>query len=120
MLVAGSLYLTYVFSYLYLWTVSPEVWPVAQAAAGLPEWTWSIASAALLAASGAGVLAASRALSGSGRPGAGFAVLRRRRVFPWQPRSRDTGCQACAPLPAATVPWSTWRPSCRSSWWRLL
>ena len=27
MLVAGSLYLAYVFSYLYLWTVSPQVWP---------------------------------------------------------------------------------------------
>jgi cytochrome c oxidase subunit I+III len=27
LLVAGSLYLAYVFSYLYLWTVSPQVWP---------------------------------------------------------------------------------------------
>jgi cytochrome c oxidase subunit I+III len=27
MLVAGSLYLSYVFSYLYVWTVSPQVWP---------------------------------------------------------------------------------------------
>ena len=32
MLVAGSLYLSYVFSYLYLWTVSPQVWPQAGAA----------------------------------------------------------------------------------------
>jgi cytochrome c oxidase subunit I+III len=72
MLVAGSLYLAYVFSYLYLWTVSPQVW--APQAAGLPEWTWPIASAALLAASGAAVLAAGRALSRR-RPGATFAVL---------------------------------------------
>jgi hypothetical protein len=27
MLVAGSLYLSYLFSYLYIWTVSPQVWP---------------------------------------------------------------------------------------------
>jgi cytochrome c oxidase subunit I+III len=27
LLVAGSLYLSYVFSYLYLWTVSPQFWP---------------------------------------------------------------------------------------------
>jgi cytochrome c oxidase subunit I+III len=73
-LVAGSLYLAYVFSYLYLWTVSPQVWP-SSLAAGLPEWTWPVASAALLTASGAVVFAASRVLSASGRPGAGFALL---------------------------------------------
>ena len=32
LLVAGSLYLAYVFSYLYLWTVSPQVWPTDPAA----------------------------------------------------------------------------------------
>ena len=73
MLVAGSLYLAYVFSYLYLWTVSPQVWPLQ--AAELPEATWPMASAALLVASGVAVFAARRALSRSGRPGAAFAVL---------------------------------------------
>ena len=31
LLVAGSLYLAFVFSYLYLWTVSPQVWPKPEA-----------------------------------------------------------------------------------------
>ena len=75
MLVAGSLYLAYVFSYLYLWTISPQVWPPAQVSAGLPEWTWPVASAALLVASGASVLAASRTLPASGRSGVVFALL---------------------------------------------
>ena len=30
LLVAGSLYLSYLFSYLYLWTVSPAVWPAGR------------------------------------------------------------------------------------------
>lgn len=42
MLVAGSLFLAYLFSYLYLWTVSPEVWPASLAQ--LPELTWAGAS----------------------------------------------------------------------------
>ena len=37
MLVAGSLYLAFVFSYLYLWTVSPQVWPKPDA---LPSALW--------------------------------------------------------------------------------
>jgi len=36
MFVAGSLYLSYVFSYLFLWTVSPEVW----APGGAPPLPW--------------------------------------------------------------------------------
>jgi cytochrome c oxidase subunit I+III len=74
MLVAGSLYLAYVFSYLYLWTASPQAWP-ASPPEGLPEWIWPAASAALLVASGACIFAAGRLLSGTGRPGAGFAGL---------------------------------------------
>ncbi len=42
MLVAGSLFLAYLFSYLYLWTVSPEVWPASLAQ--LPELTWASVS----------------------------------------------------------------------------
>ncbi|KFB10140.1 cytochrome c oxidase subunit I [Nitratireductor basaltis] len=49
--VASSLYISYVFSYLYLWIVSPDVWaPVGSPA--LPEAAWPFATAflALLAA----------------------------------------------------------------------
>jgi cytochrome c oxidase subunit I+III len=48
MLVAGSLYLAWIFAYLYLWTVSPEVWPEQ---AALPAWRWPGLSALLLIAS---------------------------------------------------------------------
>jgi cytochrome c oxidase subunit I+III len=46
MLVAGSLYLSFVFSYLYLWTVSPEVWP-PRVATALPPLDRPLLSAAL-------------------------------------------------------------------------
>jgi cytochrome c oxidase subunit I+III len=49
MLVAGSLYLAYVFSYLYLWAVAPEVWAPAHAP-GPPESTWPLLSAVFLLA----------------------------------------------------------------------
>ncbi|MHB1122501.1 MAG: cytochrome c oxidase subunit I [Ramlibacter sp.] len=49
-LVSGSIFASLVFSYLYLWTVSPEVWPPGDA---LPAPGWPLASAALLAASAA-------------------------------------------------------------------
>jgi cytochrome c oxidase subunit I+III len=48
MLVAGSLYVAYLFSYLYLWTVSPEVW--AQGAPLLPPVEWPTMSAILMVA----------------------------------------------------------------------
>jgi cytochrome c oxidase subunit I+III len=60
-LVAGSLYLSYVFSYLYLWTVSPQAWP-APGGTGLPEWPWPLASAGLLVVSSAAVWCAGRLL----------------------------------------------------------
>jgi cytochrome c oxidase subunit I+III len=71
LLVAGSLYLSFVFSYLYLWTVSPEVWPrIAQ----LPAWPWPATSALLLLV-GSGMLAfASRLLSRDLRSRAGFVL----------------------------------------------
>ncbi|HYI29204.1 MAG TPA: cytochrome c oxidase subunit I [Bradyrhizobium sp.] len=59
LLVAGSLYLAFVFSYLYLWTVSPQFWPKPEA---LPALLWPMLSAALLAASAGAAVAASRAL----------------------------------------------------------
>ncbi|WP_072396285.1 cytochrome c oxidase subunit I [Hyphomicrobium sp. CS1GBMeth3] len=52
MLVGAALYLAFVFSYLYLWTVSPQVWPDPTLSA-LPPAQWALASAVLLAASGA-------------------------------------------------------------------
>jgi len=55
MLVAGSLYLAWVFSYLYLWVVFPAQWPKPQAAP-----LHGIAAAALLVASGIGVSLAGR------------------------------------------------------------
>ncbi|RVI48654.1 cytochrome c oxidase subunit I [Sinorhizobium medicae] len=54
MFVAGSLYLAYVFSYLFLWVVSPEVWAPAGSPAP-PPIGWPVASAALLLA-GSGIL----------------------------------------------------------------
>ena len=48
-IVAGSLYLSYLFSYLYVWTVSPEVWPqTMDAVAGLG---WPLFSAAAMTGS---------------------------------------------------------------------
>jgi heme/copper-type cytochrome/quinol oxidase subunit 3 len=49
MLVSGSLYGCLVFSYLYLWTVSPQVWPGAVPSAAYP----AVAAALFLAGSGA-------------------------------------------------------------------
>ena len=74
LLVAGSLYLAYVFSYLYLWTVSPQVWPKA---GQLPSaWLWPVVAAMLLAASsGLIVLAAPRALPIGSRNNAVFVAL---------------------------------------------
>ncbi|MDX0429751.1 cytochrome c oxidase subunit I [Sinorhizobium medicae] len=54
MFVAGSLYLAYVFSYLFLWVVSPEVWAPAGSPPP-PPIGWPVASAALLLA-GSGIL----------------------------------------------------------------
>ncbi|MGV3590592.1 MAG: cbb3-type cytochrome c oxidase subunit I, partial [Gammaproteobacteria bacterium] len=48
MLVAGSLYVAWIFSYLYLWTVSPDVWPGAD---GMPSWSIPALSSLLLVAS---------------------------------------------------------------------
>ncbi|MEX0405586.1 cytochrome c oxidase subunit I [Aquibium sp. LZ166] len=47
MLVASSLYIAYVFSYLYLWVVSPEFW-AGRASPEVPDWLWPLADAALI------------------------------------------------------------------------
>jgi cytochrome c oxidase subunit I+III len=61
MLVAGSLYGCLVASYLYLWTVSPQVWPQA-----LPSVAWPAVAAALLVASSAVVALANRGVARTG------------------------------------------------------
>ncbi|MEQ8700529.1 MAG: cytochrome c oxidase subunit I [Bauldia litoralis] len=48
MFVAASLYLSYLFSYLYLWTVSPDAWVAGETMA--PDLGWPLASGALLVA----------------------------------------------------------------------
>ncbi|MBK9134403.1 MAG: cbb3-type cytochrome c oxidase subunit I [Betaproteobacteria bacterium] len=60
MLVSASLYGSAVISYLYLWTVSPEVWPRAEALPGLAA---PLAAALLLLASSGVVAVAGRALA---------------------------------------------------------
>jgi cytochrome c oxidase subunit I+III len=61
MLVAGSLYFCLLFSYLYLWTVSPAVWPRAA-----PDVAFPLISAALVALSGGAVALANRRISQNG------------------------------------------------------
>jgi cytochrome c oxidase subunit I+III len=46
-LVAASLYIAFVFSYLYLWTVSPQVWPLV-GSSPLPDLRWAAGGASLM------------------------------------------------------------------------
>jgi cytochrome c oxidase subunit I+III len=73
MLVAASLYLTYLFSYLYLWTVSPKVWPVDPE--GLPGLPWPVLSALLFIVGAAFFAIAKRTLAEPGRKHAGTPIL---------------------------------------------
>ncbi|MGH6768175.1 MAG: cytochrome c oxidase subunit I, partial [Xanthobacteraceae bacterium] len=73
LMVAGSLYLSFLFSYLYLWTVSPHVWP--QADGDLPPWGWPIGSSALLMLSGIAMAAASRVLPSRTAAGIKFDLM---------------------------------------------
>jgi cytochrome c oxidase subunit I+III len=66
MFVAASLYVAWVFSYLFLWTVSPEVWAPSGSPAP-PALRWPAVSAALLVAGSALILGAQRALPPPGR-----------------------------------------------------
>jgi cytochrome c oxidase subunit I+III len=59
MFVSGALFACVIFSYLYLWTVSPKVWAARPA---VPSALYPIASAALLLVSSGVVAYASRAL----------------------------------------------------------
>ena len=72
LLVAGSLYLAYVFSYLYLWTVSPQFWPKPAALAPVAS---PALSAFLLVAGSAIVVVAGRVLPRERRSSRSFEVL---------------------------------------------
>jgi cytochrome c oxidase subunit I+III len=65
-LVAASLYLSFVFSYLFIWTVSPQVWPKPEQ---MPLSMWPILSATLLAASSGLIVLAGRFLPVRSRKG---------------------------------------------------
>jgi cytochrome c oxidase subunit I+III len=67
-LVAASLYLSYAFSYLYLWTVSPQVWPNAN---DLSTAGYAVVAATLLFLSSGLIIAADKLLA---RNPAGFAL----------------------------------------------
>ncbi|MEX2628969.1 MAG: cytochrome c oxidase subunit I [Tistlia sp.] len=68
MFVGASLYLSYVFSYLYIWTVSPDVWPAGGVTPALPDASWPLASAALLVAAVALFAGTGRTLGERDRP----------------------------------------------------
>jgi cytochrome c oxidase subunit I+III len=72
LLVAGSLYLSYVFSYLYLWTVSPQVWPTLSALAPI---AYPVSSALLLVFGSAILEIARRVLPGRSRSSGAFVGL---------------------------------------------
>ena len=70
MLVAGSLYLAFVFSYLYIWTVAPQFWPPAGSSFAP---AMNVGGSALLFLFAAGAMSAAAKLLANTR--AGFAVL---------------------------------------------
>jgi cytochrome c oxidase subunit I+III len=71
LMVAGSLYLSFVFSYLYLWTVAPQAWPAADEPT-LPAVQFAWAGAGLLVLGAASIYGAGKVLH---RSRAGFAAL---------------------------------------------
>jgi cytochrome c oxidase subunit I+III len=60
-MVAATAFACLLFSYFFLWTVNPQLWP--RESAGLPHLIWPAASAALYLLSGAAVFAAGRLLA---------------------------------------------------------
>jgi cytochrome c oxidase subunit I+III len=70
-LVASSLYIAYLFSYLYLWVVSPEVW-APHGSPPLPAPAWPVAAAALILIGTAATWLAGRTLP---EPGARSAAM---------------------------------------------
>ena len=76
LLVAGMLFASLVFAYLYLWTVSPKVWPGS--AAALPPPGYALAAAAALIGSSAAIAFASKSLRSAraGITGSGHGRVR--------------------------------------------
>lgn len=72
MLVSAALYFSYIFGYLYLWTVSPQTWPQA---AALPSPVPPLGPSALLATSGLLLLGSDRLLGRNEVSNAGFSIL---------------------------------------------
>jgi cytochrome c oxidase subunit I+III len=72
LLVAGSLYLAFIFSYLYLWTVSPQFWPKPAALAPVMS---PVLSAFLLIAGSAILVVAARLLPRNRRGSRIFVLL---------------------------------------------
>jgi cytochrome c oxidase subunit I+III len=72
LLVAGSLFLSLVFSYLFLWTVSPQIWPKPEQ---MPQSTWPFVSAILLASSSGLMIVAGRSLPKRPRDWAAAVVV---------------------------------------------
>jgi cytochrome c oxidase subunit I+III len=71
-LVAIATYGAMVFSYLYLWTVSPKFWPAADT---MPPLTYPLAAAALLALASGAIVFASRALDDGAKRSMGGALV---------------------------------------------
>jgi cytochrome c oxidase subunit I+III len=65
MIVASSLYLAFVFSYLYLWIVSPDVW-APQGSPALPGLAWPAGVAMLIVAGAASIWTSGRLLPAPG------------------------------------------------------
>jgi cytochrome c oxidase subunit I+III len=72
-LVAAVLFAAFLFSYLYLWTVSPHVWPKITGQT-VPGPLWPLAAGAALVASSAALLVAERALRRGRRAGERIAL----------------------------------------------
>ena len=70
MFVAGALYLSYIFAYLYLWTVAPQNWTATK-----PDAAWAAASFVLLLAGIGAILLARLLLKGGRRTLSALATL---------------------------------------------
>ncbi|WEX10193.1 cytochrome c oxidase subunit I [Chelativorans sp. AA-79] len=73
-LVASSLYIAYIFSYLYLWIVSPEVW-APRGSPDLPGRVWPLGTALLIVAGTLAIAIVRKWLPDPGRRQAGVPLL---------------------------------------------
>jgi cytochrome c oxidase subunit I+III len=71
-LVGAAIFGSAAFTYLFLWTVSPEVWPSADA---VPDWWVPVGVAGLLAVSSAAIAIASRALAADAKVRTALALV---------------------------------------------